>query len=107
MDLFGDFWYVWVLPFVGGIIWYLITKAAVKAPGSMLQAKFANLTKDTNGVIAGKTYQQIVAACGAPSSVSPAGNGGKLCQWIATSYHIALLFDANDVCTGITHEVKV
>ncbi len=28
MDLFGDFWYVWVLPFVGGIIWYLITKAA-------------------------------------------------------------------------------
>ena len=96
MDLFGDFWYVWVLPFVGGIIWYL-----------MLQAKFANLTKDTNGVIAGKTYQQIVAACGAPSSVSPAGDGGKLCQWIATSYHIALLFDANDVCTGITHEVKV
>ena len=80
MDLFGDFWYVWVLPFVGGIIWYLITKAA---------------------------YQQIVAACGAPSSVSPAGDGGKLCQWIATSYHIALLFDANDVCTGITHEVKV
>ncbi len=74
MDLFGDFWYVWVLPFVGGIIWYLITKAA---------------------------------ACGAPSSVSPAGDGGKLCQWIATSYHIALLFDANDVCTGITHEVKV
>ena len=72
MDLFGDFWYVWVLPFVGGIIWYLITKAAVKAPGTMLQAKFANLTKDTNGVIAGKTYQQIVAACGAPSSAIPA-----------------------------------
>ena len=90
-----------------GFIGYLIMNAAVKAPGGLLQAKFANLTKDTNGVIAGKTYDEVVAACGAPTSVSPMGDGGKLCQWMATSYHIALLFDAENVCIGISHEAKV
>lgn len=102
-----DFWYVWVLPIVGGIIWYLITNAAVKAPGSVLQTKFATLTKDTNGVIAGKTYSEIVAVCGQPSAVSSLGDGTTLRQWQATSYHIALVFDKNDVCTGISSEIKV
>lgn len=90
-----------------GLIGYLIMGAMVKAPGAVKQAQFANLTKDTNGVIAGKTYDQIVAACGAPTSVSPVGDGNKLCQWMATGYHIALLFDENNVCLGISHEAKV
>ena len=102
-----SFWFIWVLPAIGGLIWYLITSAAVKAPGSILQAKFAELTKDTGGVIAGKTYAEIVEKCGAPSSVSSTGTGGKLCQWMATGYHIALLFDEENVCLGISHEVKV
>jgi len=100
-----------ILMFIGtsilGLIGYLIMSALVKAPGSVLQSKFANLTKDSNGVIVGKTYDEIVSACGAPSSVSPTGDGGKLCQWMATSYHIALVFDAENVCTGISHEAKV
>ena len=100
-----------ILMFLGtsllGLVGYALTSAMVKAPGSLLQTKFANLTKDTGGVIAGKTYDEVVAACGAPSSVSPTGDGGKLCQWMATSYHIALLFDANNVCVGISHEAKV
>ena len=100
-----------ILMFLGtsvlGLIGYLIIHALVRAPGSMLQAKFANLTKNSNGVIAGKTYDEIVAACGAPSSVSPTGDGGKLCQWLATGYHIALIFDANNVCVGVSHEAKV
>ena len=102
-----DFWYIWVLPIVGGLILHLFTSAAVKAPGNLLQTKFANLTKDTAGVITGKTYAEIVNACGSPNSVSPVGDGTKLCQWMATGYHIALLFDENDVCLGISHEVKV
>lgn len=100
-----------ILMFLGtsvlGLIGYLIMNVTVRAPGTLLQNKFANLTKDTGGVIAGKTYSEIVAACGAPSSVSPTGDGGKLCQWMATGYHIALLFDANNVCVGISHEAKV
>ena len=103
----GSFWYIWVLPVIGGLIWYLITSAAVKAPGAVLRGKFAELTKDTNGVIAGKTYQEIVEKCGPPSAVSVAGNGQTLKQWQATGYHIALLFDENDVCAGITSEIKV
>ena len=73
----------------------------------MLASKFSALTKDTGGVIAGKTYREIVDACGAPTSVSSMGDGEKLCQWMATSYHIALLFDKDDVCIGISHESKV
>lgn len=102
-----EFWYIWVLPIIGGIILHFITSAVVKAPGDILQVKFSKLTKDTNGVIKGKTYDEIVAVCGAPNSVSPVGDGTKLCQWLATGYHIALLFDENNVCLGISHEVKV
>ena len=102
-----EFLSIWVLPLIGGLIWYWVTQVAVKAPGDILASKFSALTKDTGGVIAGKTYREIVDACGAPASVSSMGDGQKLCQWMATSYHIALLFDENDVCLGISHEAKV
>lgn len=102
-----DFWYIWVLPLVGGIIWWIISSALVKAPGSMLQQKFAQLTADTNGVIAGKTLAEVKAACGAPSAVSAIGDGQTLYQWQATGYHIALIFDEKNVCVGISSEIKV
>ena len=92
---------------IGGLILYLIIGALVRAPGSALQSKFIMLTSKTNGEIKGKTYDEIVAACGRPTSVSPTGDGGKLCQWLATGYHIALLFDADNVCLGVSHEAKV
>lgn len=92
---------------IGGIILYLIIGALVRAPGSALQSKFIMLTAKTNGEIKGKTYDEIVATCGRPTSVSPIGDGGKVCQWMATGYHIALLFDANNVCLGVSHEAKV
>ena len=43
----GDFWYIWVLPVVGGIIWYIISTAMVKAPGNVLQQKFIKLVQRT------------------------------------------------------------
>ena len=92
---------------VAGFILHLLTTAAVKAPGDLLQTRFAKLTESTNGVIAGKTYDEVVNACGAPASVSPMGDGTKLCQWMATSYHIALIFDENNICKGVSHECKV
>ena len=97
-----EFLTVWILPLIGGLIWYWVTQATVKAPGDILASKFRNL-----GVVTGKTYKEIVSACGAPASVSSMGDGQKLCQWMATSYHIALLFDENDVCLGITDEIQV
>lgn len=101
-----EFLYI-IGPIIGGIILYLIIHVAVKAPGTLLQTKFSMLTKDTNGVIAGKTLEEIVKACGQPSAVSAMGDGKTLRQWQSTGYHIALLFDENDVCLGISNEIKV
>ena len=98
---------IFIGPLIGGIIMYLIIHALVKAPGAGLQSRFARVTKDTNGVIKGKTLQQIVSVCGQPSARSSMGDGTTLCQWQATSYHVALLFDENDVCLGVSSEIKV
>ena len=90
-----------ILPIIGGLILYAIISAGVRAPGRSLGNKFASL-----GNVQGKSYREIVAICGAPTSVSTV-EGGKLCQWMATGYHIALLFDADDKCLGISHEASV
>ena len=97
-----DFWYIWVFPIVGGIIWFLISNAIVKAPGNMLQQKFIKL-----GTLKGKTLSQIQSACGNPSSVSTTAYGTKVYQWMTTGYHIVLLFDENDICLGVSSETKV
>ena len=89
-------------PIIGGLIWYLLTQEAVKAPGKSLNQKFASL-----GTLQGKTFKEIEEVVGAPSAISAMGNGNVLRQWQATSYHIALLFDENDVCLGITSEISV
>ena len=73
----------------------------VKAPGKVLNQKFVSL-----GTLKGKTYDEIVAVCGVPSSNS-AIDGGTVKQWMATGYHIALLFDENNVCLGVSHETSV
>ena len=101
-----EFLYI-IGPIIGGIILYLIIHVAVKAPGTLRQTKFSMLTKDTNGVIAGKTLDEIVKTCGQPSAVSAMGDGKTLRQWQSTGYHIALLFDENDVCLGISNEINV
>ena len=103
----GDYWYLYVLPIIGGIIWWLLSSALVRVPGNLLQNNFAKLTENTNGVIAGKTLDEVKAACGAPSAVSSIGNGQMLYQWQATGYHIALVFAENDVCVGISSEIAV
>lgn len=97
-----DFWYIWVLPIVGGLIWFLISSAVVKAPGNALQQKFVNL-----GTLQGKTLNEIQQACGTPNAVSCRADGVKVYQWMATGYHIVLLFDQNDICLGVSSETKV
>ena len=87
---------------VGGLIMYLITSAAVKAPGNALQNNFVKL-----GVIKGKTLNEIISACGQPSAVSALGDGRRLYLWQATGYHIALIFDENNICEGISSEISV
>jgi|ERR671926_1517645 hypothetical protein len=64
------------------------------------------------GVIQGRTRAEIEEVVGPPNAVSAAA-GGVLLQWMETrgsiwtggeSYHVALLFDADGVCAGVTHE---
>jgi hypothetical protein len=87
-----------ILPLVGGLVLYGIVAALVKAPGQALHVKFVKL-----GQLKGKSKAEIVAAVGLPNSVSAVANEKTVCQWLATGYHIALLFDG-DICEGVTHE---
>ncbi|MEM0006970.1 MAG: hypothetical protein QXR89_01710 [Candidatus Bathyarchaeia archaeon] len=73
----------------------------VRAPAISLQSKFKKL-----GVVKGKRKEEIIAVVGPPNSISMTPNG-ELLQWISPGYHIALLFDSNGVCLGITHETAV
>jgi len=97
-----DFWYLYVLPFIGGLIIYVIIKAVVRAPGASLRTKFQML-----GVLKGKTLSEIVAKVGQPNSVSVGAEGVRIRQWMATGYHIVLLFDENDICLGVSSETNV
>ena len=68
-----------------------------------LQKKFAAM-----GTIAGRHYDEIVKVVGLPKSRSQQPFGRYLCQWMSLHpmYHIALIFDANGTCGGVTHESR-
>ena len=92
---------LFIVPIIGGLIWYSLTNIAVKAPGHTLNQKFVSL-----GTLKGKTLDEITYVVGPANSVSAIGNGQTLRQWQATSYHIALLFDENNVCLGVSSEIR-
>jgi hypothetical protein len=89
---------IFIGPLIGGLILYAIISVVVRSPGSFLRTKFQSL-----GTLRGKSFQTIVASVGPPTSRSGAANGKTLYQWMATGYHIALIFDG-DICEGVTHE---
>lgn len=96
--------FVWTT--IGGIVLFLVISALVKAPGQSLSNKFAAL-----GVVQGKSLAEIVQAVGNPNSISSTvGEDGQaitIQQWMATGYHIVLLFDENEICLGISSETAV
>lgn len=93
---------MFILPLIGGLLLYAVISAAVKAPGVSLRSQFQSL-----GVVKGKTLSQIAAVVGNPSAISYMGDGTILRQWQATGYHVALLFDSNEICLGISQEISV
>ena len=93
----GNFWYIWLLPLVSGMIWLLSSGALIWLPSAILRRKFSKLRR--KGGAEGKSYGEIVAVCGTPNLRSRAP-GGMLCQWFTTGYHVALIFDENDICIG-------
>jgi hypothetical protein len=90
-----------IIPIIGGLILYAIISELVKAPGKSLQRKFLSL-----GTLTGKSKSQIISVVGQPNSISGTAGGKTLCQWMATGYHIALIFNG-EICEGVTHEFRV
>ena len=93
---------IFVAPVVGGLLLYLLIRAIVRGPGSSLHSKFVKL-----GTLRGRPLKEITSVCGEPNSVSVTKDGNTVRQWMATGYHIVLLFDKNDICLGVTSETKV
>ena len=56
------------------------------------------------GTLKGRTADEIIEAVGNPNSRSTYHDGQFLLQWLESGYHISLRFDADGVCTGVTHE---
>ena len=50
------------------------------------------------------TRKDIVKVVGQPNQETPLPDGRTLLQWRATGYHIALVFEKNGRCFGVTHE---
>ena len=95
-----------ILPLIGGLLLYALTTVTVRAPGKVLAAKFASL-----GNMTGKTYAEIRQVVGVESSVSRKvmddGSVVTIRQWMATGYHIVLLFDQEDKFICISSETSV
>lgn len=95
-----------IVPIIGGIILSIVMSAAVKAPGKVLASKFASL-----GDMSGKTYTEIRNVVGTENAVSrkvtDEGVTVTIRQWMATGYHIVLLFDSDDNFIGISSETAV
>jgi hypothetical protein len=77
----------------------LIVPWAFRAPGRALRKRFVSL-----GSLKGRTRKEIVKVVGPPSTETPLPDGRTLLQWRATGYHIALVFEKNGRCFGVTHE---
>jgi len=77
----------------------VVASAMRQDESDRLHKKFKSL-----GVLAGRAESEIIAAVGLPVSRSTMPDGSVLLQWQATGFHIALIFDINHICKGITHE---
>ena len=91
---------VFILLLVGGLVLFFIIRAVVRAPGGLLRQKFVGF-----GTLKGHSEADIVAIVGNPQARSTVP-GGNVLQWQATGYRIALGFDPNGICTGVTHEFR-
>ena len=70
-----------------------------RAPGRALRKRFIAL-----GSLTGRTRREIEKAVGPAAQETPLPDGRTLLQWRATGYHIALVFEKNGRCFGVTHE---
>jgi hypothetical protein len=77
----------------------IVVPRVVLAPGRKLRKQFVLL-----GSLKGRTRREIVKAVGEPATETTLPDGRTLLQWRTTGYHIALVFEQNGRCFGVTHE---
>jgi hypothetical protein len=56
------------------------------------------------GTLAGRREAEIVAVVGPPQARSALPGGRYLLQWMRVGYHIALAFEPDGTCIGVTHQ---
>jgi hypothetical protein len=78
----------------------IIVPRIVLAPGRRLRKQFVLL-----GSLKGRTRREIVKAVGEPATETALPDGRTPLQWRTTGYHIALVFEKNGRCLGVTHEI--
>jgi len=77
----------------------IVVPYVFRAPGRALRKQFIAL-----GMLKGMTLKEIVKAVGQPATETTLPDGRTLLPWRATGYHIALVFEKNGRCFGVTHE---
>jgi hypothetical protein len=77
----------------------IVVPFVIRAPGRALHRRFRAL-----GTLKGKSRREIVKAVGEPAIETALPDGRTLLQWRSTGYHIALVFEPNGRCVGVTHE---
>ncbi len=89
-------------------MWWLLAIPVLIVIGGALSTGSKVNSFAAMGDITGKTLAEIKSSVGEPSSISAAGDGGTLYQWMAISgssgYHYAILFDADGKAVGYTHQ---
>lgn len=94
-----------VLGGISAILYYVADMLKISGTSSLIK-NFGSL-----GNMTGKSKAEIISVVGRPQSISSMGNGQTLLQWQQTSsanaYHIAILFDENDIFAGISSETSV
>lgn len=83
----------------GGFLMYIVIAAIVAIPGIVENSKF-----DSLGTPIGHSLSEIKRKCGEPVSISVIYGGNRLVQWMSNGFHIALVFDKNDICTEVSHK---
>lgn len=92
----------WVVAIVVVLAVSGVLGAVAKAPGRLMQKQFQTL-----GELRGKRFAEIEKKVGSPTAISVTPDSGTVKQWIASGYHIALVFDKDDLCQGVSHEDSV
>ena len=67
-------------------------------PNEGLAEKVHQLSRGCS--LMGRTYQEITAACDAPTETILNGDGRKICCWKSPGFQIRLIFDSHNVCLG-------